>query len=86
MALVPASLSSRAEDAEEEFQAVNAARHGHRAFRTVPEQEKGTRPASLGVPCLIREQLFAPPAPHPVGPLMETARILKSQWPVIAGR
>ena len=84
MALVPASLSSRAEDAEEEFQAVNAARHGHRAFRTVPEQEKGTRPASLGVPCLIREQLLAPPPP--VGPLMETAQSLKSQWPGIAPR
>lgn len=86
MALVPASLSSRAEDALEDFKSLNSERHVLRSFRTAPEREDGTRPASLGVPCLIREQLFAPPAPHPVGPLMETAQILKSQWPGTAAR
>ena len=73
MALVPAAKSSRAQEAEEDFRLTNAGRHATRSFSAIPERDDGTRPVAIGIPCLIREQLFAPAAPHPVGPLMETA-------------
>ena len=73
MSLVPPAKSSRSAEALEDFMATHADSKAHRVFRAVPECEDGLRPASLGMPSLIREQLFAPPAPHPVGPLMETA-------------
>lgn len=48
---------------------------GSREYAPVPERSDGRRPVALGMPSIIREQLFAPEAPYPVGPLMETALI-----------
>uniref|UniRef100_A0A7S0W2T5 Uncharacterized protein n=1 Tax=Hemiselmis tepida TaxID=464990 RepID=A0A7S0W2T5_9CRYP len=46
-----------------------------RQYAPIPERADGKRTVSLGMPSIVREQLFAPEAPYPVGPLMETALI-----------
>eukprot|EP00960_Hanusia_phi_P002387 68820-Hanusia_phi.AAC.2 len=50
-------------------------KYAQRLYEPSSESEDGKRPLSIGIPCLVREQHFAPAAPHPIGALMETALI-----------
>jgi hypothetical protein len=50
-------------------------RKGLRVFDHGSGRAEGRRPATGSIANLIRDQLFAPAAPHPIGALMETALI-----------
>mmetsp|Transcript_10625 Transcript_10625/g.35558 ORF Transcript_10625/g.35558 Transcript_10625/m.35558 type:complete len:965 (-) Transcript_10625:237-3131(-) len=69
-ALVPVPKLSSSSDPN-----THQGKHAQRLYEPSSELEDGKRPVNIGIPCLVREQHFAPPAPHPIGALMETALI-----------